>query len=88
MQMMCLPLSGDARMWMPGLQRKPVSRLSIRTGYLPLKSRGWVKLRSADPRDPPRIFLNMFSAEGDHRRHGPLDPPEPAYLRAEPAAAS
>ena len=65
MQMMCLPLSGDARVWVPGLQRKPVSRLSIRTGYLPLKSRGWVKLRSADPRDPPRIFLNMFTAKGD-----------------------
>jgi len=65
MQMMCLPLSGDARLWLPGLQRKPVSKLSIRTGYLPLKSRGWVKLRSADPRDAPRIFLNMFAAEGD-----------------------
>jgi choline dehydrogenase len=64
-QMMCLPLSGDARVWVPGLQRKPVSRLSVRTGYLPLKSRGWVRLRSADPRDPPRIFLNMFSAPGD-----------------------
>ena len=64
-QMMCLPLSGDARLWVPGLQRKQVSRLSVRTGYLPLKSRGWVKLRSADPRDPPRIFLNMFSEPGD-----------------------
>lgn len=65
MQMMCLPLSGDARLWIPGLQRKPASKLSVRTGYLPLKSRGWVKLRSADPRDPPRIFLNMFAALGD-----------------------
>jgi choline dehydrogenase len=65
MQMMCLPLSGDARLWLPGLQRKQVSRLSVRTGYLPLKSRGWVRLRSADPRDPPRIFLNMFSEAGD-----------------------
>jgi choline dehydrogenase len=65
MQLMCLPLSGDARLWLPGLQRKPVSRLSVRTGYLPLKSRGWVRLRSADPRDPPRIFLNMFSEPGD-----------------------
>jgi choline dehydrogenase len=64
-QMMCLPLSGDARLWLPGLQKKPVSRLSVRTGYLPMKSRGWVKLRSADPRDPPRIFLNMFSESGD-----------------------
>ena len=65
MQMMCLPLSGDARLWVPGLQRKPVSRLSVRTGYLPLKSRGWVRLRSADPRDAPRIHLNMFSEPGD-----------------------
>jgi choline dehydrogenase len=65
MQMMCLPLSGDARLWWPGLQRRQVPRLSVRTGYLPLKSRGWVRLRSADPRDPPRIFLNMFSEPGD-----------------------
>jgi choline dehydrogenase len=62
MQMMCLPLSGDARLWW---LNKPVSRLSVRTGYLRLKSRGWVKLRSADPRDPPRISLNLFSASGD-----------------------
>jgi choline dehydrogenase len=65
MQMMCLPLSGDARLWVPGLQRKQVSRLSVRTGYLPLKSRGWVRLRSADPRDAPRIFLNMFAEPSD-----------------------
>ncbi|HTM96427.1 MAG TPA: GMC oxidoreductase, partial [Croceibacterium sp.] len=51
----------DARLWL----KKPVSRLSVRTGYLRLKSRGWVRLRSGDPRDPPRIFLNLFSAPGD-----------------------
>jgi choline dehydrogenase len=65
LQMMCLPLSGDARVWLPGLQRKPVSRLSVRTGYLAQKSRGWVRLRSADPRDSPRIFLNLFAEPGD-----------------------
>jgi choline dehydrogenase len=65
MQMMCLPLSGDARVWMPGLQRRSPARLSVRTGYLPLKSRGWVRLRSADPRDAPRIFLNLFAEPGD-----------------------
>jgi choline dehydrogenase len=65
MQMMCLPLSGDARLWVPGMQRKSPARLSVRTGYLPLKSRGWVRLRSADPAASPRIFLNMFSAPGD-----------------------
>lgn len=63
-QMMCLPLSGDANLWLPGFG-KPVSRLSVRTGYLPLKSRGWVKLRDSDPRSAPRIFLNMFAESGD-----------------------
>nr|WP_166176475.1 GMC family oxidoreductase N-terminal domain-containing protein [Altererythrobacter segetis] len=61
LQMMALPLSGDARLWV----RKPVSRVSVRTGYLAQKSRGWVKLRSADPREPPRIFLNLFAEPGD-----------------------
>ncbi len=65
MQMMCLPLSGDARIWIPGVQKRSPPHVSVRTGYLPLKSRGWVKLRSADPREAPRIFLNMFSAPGD-----------------------
>jgi len=65
LQMMCLPLSGDARLWVPGLERRPPSRVSVRTGYLPLKSRGWVRLRSADPRAAPRIFLNLFAAPGD-----------------------
>jgi len=64
-QMMCLPISGEAQVWVPGLQRKPPSRISVRTGFLHPKSRGWVKLRSADPRDAPRIFNNMFAEPGD-----------------------
>lgn len=64
-QMMCLPISGQAALWWPGLQRKPVSKLSVRTGFLQPRSRGWVKLRSADPRDAPRIFNNMFAEPGD-----------------------
>jgi choline dehydrogenase len=64
-QMMCLPISGDARLWCPGLHRPPPPRLSVRTGYLAQKSRGWVRLRSSDPGDPPRIFLNLFAEPGD-----------------------
>jgi choline dehydrogenase len=31
------------------------------------ESRGWVKLRSADPKDKPRILFNYFSTERDRR---------------------
>jgi choline dehydrogenase len=37
----------------------------VRTGYLQPKSRGWVKLRSANPADPPRILLNLFDDPRD-----------------------
>ena len=30
--------------------------------------RGWVKLRSADPKDPPRILANFLAADEDWRR--------------------
>ncbi|MXO58790.1 choline dehydrogenase [Altererythrobacter salegens] len=64
-QMMCLPMSGDARMWLPGVQSAFPARLSARCGFLQPKSRGWVRLRSPDPRDPPRIQFNMFSEPDD-----------------------
>jgi len=64
-QMMTMPVSGGAGVWLPLLQRKPPSRISVRTGFLHPASRGWVKLRSNDPYDPPRIFNNMFGEPGD-----------------------
>jgi choline dehydrogenase len=64
-QMMALPLSNNAGLWVPGLGRKPAFRLAVRTGYLQPKSRGWVKLRSTNPVDAPRILLNLFDDERD-----------------------
>jgi len=64
-QMMTLPISNNAELWGPGLGRRPPFRLAVRTGYLQPKSRGWVKLRSTNPADPPRIQLNMFDDPGD-----------------------
>jgi choline dehydrogenase len=64
-QMMSLPISNNAELWVPGLQRKPAFRLAVRTGYLQPKSRGWVKLRSANPADAPRILLNLFDDPAD-----------------------
>lgn len=64
-QMMTMPISGDARLWVPGLQRAQLPKLSVRSGYLHPKSRGQVTLRSADPHDAPRIQIGMFAEEGD-----------------------
>ena len=64
-QMMTLPISNNAELWGPGFGRRPPFRLAVRTGYLQPKSRGWVKLRSANPADPPRILLNMFDDPRD-----------------------
>jgi choline dehydrogenase len=33
-----------------------------------VEGRGWVKLRSADPKDPPRILANFLAADEDWRR--------------------
>ena len=64
-QMMCMPVSGAANPWWPGIQKAETPKLSVRTGFLHPKSRGWVKLRSTDPRDHPRILINMFAEEED-----------------------
>ena len=63
-QLMCLPMSGDARLWLPG-QRPFPARLSARCGFLHPQSRGSVTLRSADPADPPRIRFNLFAEPDD-----------------------
>jgi choline dehydrogenase len=55
----------DAEVWFPGI--KP-SQGHMLEGYPSLnypESRGEIKLRSADPRDAPRIWLNFLSTEGD-----------------------
>lgn len=64
-QMMTLPISNTAGLWGWGFGRKPPFRLAVRTGYLQPKSRGWVRLRSANPLDPPRIQLNLFDDPRD-----------------------
>jgi choline dehydrogenase len=64
-QMICLPIGNSAELWTPGLQRKPAFRLSVRTGCLRPKSRGWVKLRSSDPAAPPRILFNLLAEPDD-----------------------
>ena len=59
-QLTFLPVSNNATLWVPGIDRKPASRVSVRIGYLQPRSRGWVRLRSTDPSDAPRILMNVF----------------------------
>jgi len=64
-QLTCLPVSNTAQLWFPGMTPPPVYGFSVRIGVLHPQSRGWVKLRSTDPNDPPRIQFNMFTVSED-----------------------
>ena len=64
-QIICAGVGFDAELWFPGLTKPPVHRYSVSPAVLHPESRGWVKLRSADPSDPPRIFFNMLGERAD-----------------------
>jgi choline dehydrogenase-like flavoprotein len=57
-----------AHLWFPFIRPPYLDGFGIRPALLHPESRGEVLLRSADPRDPPRIFGNFFSAPGDLAR--------------------
>ena len=67
LQMLISPVSIFARPWFPGWRRGEGHRLSMACVLLHPESRGKVSLRSADPRAPPRILLNLLQAENDRR---------------------
>ncbi len=54
-----------AHLWFPLLKPAYVDGFGIRPALLHPDSRGQVRLRSADPREPPRIVGNFLSAPGD-----------------------
>jgi choline dehydrogenase-like flavoprotein len=54
-----------AHLWFPGIKRAYEDGYGIRPCVLHPDSRGEVKLRSSNPRDPVRILPNFFSAPGD-----------------------
>ncbi len=65
-QIVQMTVSNRGSLWVPGLTKKPEWCFSARVGG-PLNplSRGWVKLRSADPQAKPRIQFNMFKERED-----------------------
>jgi choline dehydrogenase-like flavoprotein len=54
-----------AHMWFPGFKAAYKDAFGIRPAIMHPDSRGKVWLRSADPRDPPRIIFNCYSAPND-----------------------
>jgi choline dehydrogenase len=65
LQLTFLPVENFATLWFPMLTRAPQWCYSVRIGVLHPKSRGWVRLQSADPADKPRIRFNLFEEPQD-----------------------
>jgi choline dehydrogenase len=65
LQMLVAPVSIFARPWFPGWRTGVGHTVSNACVLLHPESRGKVSLRSADPRDKPKIQLNLLQAEAD-----------------------
>lgn len=61
------PVGVDANVWFPGLIKSKPHSFFARVCLLHQGSRGHVTLRSTNPSDPPRIFLNLLSDPEDAR---------------------
>jgi len=64
-QIIAMPVHQHAELWFPGFTKPPIYAFTARVGILHALSRGWVKLRSANPLDLPRIRFNMFTERAD-----------------------
>jgi len=67
LQMLVSPVSIFAKPWFPGWRKGEGHRLSMACVLLHPESRGKISLRSADPKAPPRIQLNLLQSENDRR---------------------
>ncbi len=66
LQFLISPVRLFANLWFPGWRKADGHYLSIRAVLLHPDSRGWVKLRSADPMAKPRITFNLLSEKSDY----------------------
>ena len=86
LQLLISPVAMDAKVWFPGWRKARGHAFSIANVLLHPHSRGWVKLRSADPQDKPLIQFNLLQAEEDRaafRRYVRLTR---AFFATQPAA--
>jgi len=65
LQLLISPVAMDAKIWFPGWRAPRGHALSVANVLLHPRSRGSVKLRSADPQDKPLIQFNLLQAEDD-----------------------
>ena len=64
-QMFFRPVSVAAHEWFPVIRPPAEETFSFRVCHLRPESRGTIRLRSADPKDPVRILNNFLSTETD-----------------------
>ncbi|BBC71798.1 conserved hypothetical protein [Altererythrobacter sp. B11] len=64
-QLFSNPVKLTAHLWFPGFVKSPPHAFSADVILLHPQSRGFVKLKSADPHDLPAIQLNLFDNEAD-----------------------
>jgi choline dehydrogenase len=65
LQIWANPIRMDAKIWFPGVGERQEHRMTADVILLHPQSAGWVRLRSADPEDPPAVTLNIFSEPED-----------------------
>src|SRR5579863_6844 len=69
MQFTCMSGEVAAReLWFPLIGKKPPHTIGAGLSMIKQDSRGEVRLRSADARDPPRIVFNLFKEQSDVER--------------------
>ncbi|MEO6041690.1 MAG: GMC family oxidoreductase N-terminal domain-containing protein, partial [Croceibacterium sp.] len=59
------PTSILARPWFPGVRKPEADVVAMACVQLRPEGRGWVKLASADPAQPPRILTNVLATDND-----------------------
>ncbi len=59
-QLMANPVAFGAKPWLPPFVAEPEHKFACGVVVLNQRSRGWLKLRSADPHDRPAITLNIM----------------------------
>ncbi len=67
LEIFCNPVRLDADVWFPVIKPALQHAFEACPSLLHPESRGEVTLRSADPKDPPRILFNFLKAEADVR---------------------